>query len=183
MADHRCQQCGAPEIRSETVDGVRQHDVHHVRPFREFGYIPGQNKNYQEANATHNLRLLCRRCHQRTEADQGNHTALGGIAHGLTNLAPLHLMCDPRDITAIAELRGKETNAPTITIFERVAGGIGLSERLYEVSRELLAGVHEMIYSCPCTQGCPGCIGPVVSTKERLVSLKKLTLRLAEVLL
>ena len=92
-------------------------------------------------------------------------------------------MCDPRDITAIAELRGKETNAPTITIFERVAGGIGLSERLYELSRELLEGVHEMVYNCPCSQGCPACIGPVVSTKESLVSLKKLTLRLAEVML
>ena len=151
-------------------------------PFREFGYIPDQNENYYEANDVDNLILLCRRCHHRTEATQGTHTALGGLGHALTNLAPLHLMCDPSDISSVIELRGKVTGAPTITMFDCVSGGIGLSERLYELRSELLSGVHDLICHCPCTQGCPACVGPVVENAQRMPSLKNLTIRLADAL-
>lgn len=181
MAEHRCQHCGDPENRSTTVKEPHQHDVHHVRPFRRFGYIAGENENYREANSLDNLILLCRRCHHRTEASQETPTALGGLSYALTNLAPFHLMCDPNDIRAIAELRGKETGSPTITIFDGIPGGIGLSKRLYEMGSELIEGVRVMTSACPCTHGCPACVGPVVAHKDKSKSpsLKELTIRLA----
>ena len=37
---YRCTVCGAPESAG------RQHDVHHKRPFRAFGYLPGVNDAY-----------------------------------------------------------------------------------------------------------------------------------------
>lgn len=43
-------------------------DVHHIIPLREFGYIPGQNDKYKQANALDNLLTLCRSCHRRAES-------------------------------------------------------------------------------------------------------------------
>ena len=175
----RCRQCGAPE-----VDG-RQHDVHHIRPFRDFRYLPGENEAYLPANALDNLLTLCPRCHHRLETARGTRTALSGLAHALLNVAPLHLMCDPRDISSITEQRSRETGAPTITIYDRTPGGIGLSERLYELHTELLTGVHDLTSRCPCREGCPACVGPVpgVSPDADGDTVKRLTLRVVEALL
>jgi DEAD/DEAH box helicase domain-containing protein len=101
----RCSECGAPEPANS------QHDVHHLRPFRTFGYVRGLNENYREANQLSNLTLLCRRCHQRVEAGVRTRTGLDGLAYALQNLAPLFLMCDRSDIgvwVAREEKRGSE---------------------------------------------------------------------------
>lgn len=151
----RCRQCGAPE-RPE-----RKHDVHHIRPFREFGFVPGQNRADREANALDNLITLCATCHHRAESVRGTRSALGGLCYVLANVAPLHLMCDPRDLGALAEVRSRETKGPTVTIYDRVPEGLGLAERLYELHEELLRGALELITACACQDGCPACVGPV----------------------
>jgi DEAD/DEAH box helicase domain-containing protein len=151
---HRCRQCNAPEREG------RGHEVHHLRPFREFGYMPGENRNDRLANALENLITLCAVCHQRAEAARGTRSALGGLAYALGNIAPLYLMCDPRDLGVEAETRSKTTRGPTITFYDRVAEGLGLSERLYELHDELLAGALELVESCGCREGCPACVGP-----------------------
>ncbi len=51
--DYKCQHCG----KSEKELG-RQLDVHHIKPFREFGPA-----HYREANLLTNLRSLCISCH------------------------------------------------------------------------------------------------------------------------
>ncbi|MDH7473973.1 MAG: DEAD/DEAH box helicase [Anaerolineae bacterium] len=170
----RCQHCGAPEKPD------RQHDVHHLRPFREFNYVPGQNEAYLEANRLENLITLCRSCHLRAEAALMMRSALGGLGHLLRHVAPLHLMCDPRDIGVIVEPRSSFTRQPTITIYEQVPAGIGFSEELYRLHRTLLEAAHDMTTHCPCASGCPSCIGP---TSEREQDAKVNTLRLIESLL
>ena len=168
-----CARCGAPEsIR-------REHDVHHLVPFRSFRYIPGQNENHRQANAPENLVTLCAACHQRLEAQQGTHTALGGLAHALHNLAPLLLMCDARDLGTAVEMRGKETGLPTVTFFDNLAEGLGLSEELYASLPQLLSSAASLIRNCPCASGCPACIGPVAPGAG---PVKKVALRLAEIL-
>jgi DEAD/DEAH box helicase domain-containing protein len=179
---YRCRQCGAPEpTPSQTLPhfaqqngggqgGGRQHDVHHLTPFRSFGYVPGLNENYRLANELDNLITLCRACHSRAEASRGTQTALGGLAHALGNIAPLFLMCDPRDINVLGEPRSKETGAPTITIYDSAPDGLGFAERLYELHDELLRGALDLVCACPCREGCPACVGPVglegAETKE-----------------
>jgi DEAD/DEAH box helicase domain-containing protein len=152
---YRCRQCNAPER-----DG-RMHDVHHLRPFREFGYVAGENRNDRLANALENLITLCSTCHHRAEAARGARTALGGLAYALANIAPLFLMCDPRDLGQLVEVRSKATGGPTITLFDRVPEGLGLAERLYELHGELLAGALDLVRNCGCQEGCPACVGPV----------------------
>lgn len=59
---YRCQHCGLTEKRY----GMEL-DVHHIKPFREFNYEPGQNENYLDANRLRNLISLCRKCHLEAE--------------------------------------------------------------------------------------------------------------------
>jgi DEAD/DEAH box helicase domain-containing protein len=162
----RCRQCG----KAEDLAAGRQHDVHHIVPFRSFGYVRGLNENYKLANDLTNLQTLCRACHQRAEAARGTQTALGGLAYALGNLAPLFLMCDPRDLGVIAEPRSRETRQPTITIYDLVPEGLGFAERLYEIHSDLLAGALDIVTACRCRDGCPACVGPVpldgLETKE-----------------
>ncbi len=150
----RCRQCGAPEREG------RKHDVHHIKPFREFGYVPGENRNDRLANALDNLITLCSACHHRAETARGTRSALGGLAYALGNIAPLYLMCDPRDIGTLAETRSKATHGPTITFYDQIPEGMGLAERLYELHDELLAGALDLVLNCACQDGCPACVGP-----------------------
>ncbi|HRF46859.1 MAG TPA: DEAD/DEAH box helicase [Anaerolineales bacterium] len=167
----RCRQCGRPE-----PDGGPQHAVHHIVPFRSFGYIAGINENYLIANQLDNLMTLCAACHQRVEAGRGTQTPLGGFAQALSNVAPLYLMCDPRDLGFLAEARARETGAPTITFYDSAPEGLGLAEQLFALRRELIAASADLIRGCGCRDGCPACVGPVGLEETRV---KELALQLA----
>ncbi len=171
---HLCRQCGAPEREG------RMHDVHHIRPFRDFGYIPGENRYDRLANDLDNLITLCSICHQRAESARGTRSALGGLAYSLSNIAPLYLMCDPRDLGSLTEVRSKNTKGPTITIYDRIPEGLGLAERLYSIHRDLLEGALDLVRTCPCLDGCPACVGPVGPGGREV---KALTMQLVEALL
>lgn len=150
----RCRTCGAT-----ARPGAGLH-VHHIRPFRDYGYIPGKNDAYKVANQLENLVTLCASCHRRAEAGQQTRSALGGLAYVLGNLAPLFLMCDPGDIQVSAENRNPITQAPTVVVYERVPAGVGFSQRLYELHEQLLASARELVADCRCRDGCPACVGP-----------------------
>ncbi len=171
---YRCTSCGTPE------SPARQHDVHHKRPFRAFGYVAGLNEAYRLANALDNLLTLCRTCHQRVEQGQRLRTGLGGLAFALGSIAPLHLMCDPRDIGVVAEPQAAADGLPTITVYEKIPAGIGFSQRLYEIRDDLLRVVAELVHRCPCERGCPACVGPVSEDADESVDAKALTLALVE---
>ncbi|MTI66638.1 MAG: DEAD/DEAH box helicase [Firmicutes bacterium] len=92
--------------------------------------------------------------------------AMLGISNVLVNITPIYLMCDPRDINSIYHVKSPFTNAPTIYIYDTYPGGIGLSEKLYELSYDLLVNVYNLIKSCKCISGCPSCVGPVEEVGE-----------------
>jgi DEAD/DEAH box helicase domain-containing protein len=85
---------------------------------------------------------------------------LVGLAHVSGQLAPLYLMCDPRDLGARAEARSPFTRAPTVYIYERLAGGVGLAEKLYAVHADLQQAAAAHVAACTCAAGCPSCVGP-----------------------
>src|SRR6266508_998485 len=86
---------------------------------------------------------------------------LQGMAHSLRHVASLRLMCDPRDLGAVAEVRSVTTQLPTVTVFEVYPGGVGFAARLFELHRELLEDAATLVRDCPCAAGCPSCIGPL----------------------
>ncbi len=184
---YRCTQCGTPE--GDPRNGGRQHDVHHLTPFRTFGYVAGLNERYLDANRLENLVLVCRTCHRRLEAGLRTRGALDGLGHALLALAPLYLMCDREDIDAHIERADstqgdaapEELSPARITIYERTPAGLGFSERLYEVHDELLGATRDLIAACPCTAGCPSCVGPVLEGGAQ-IETKRITLALLDVL-
>lgn len=177
-----CRECGAAE------PSAGQHDVHHLRPFRTFGYVRGVNERYREANRLANLIYLCRRCHRRIEAGSRTRGGLDGLGYVLGNLAPLHLMCDRSDIGVSVLRSGEERsgeNGPRVYIFERIPDGLGFSARLFALRGTLLSAGAELVRHCPCRAGCPACVGPVPldsASGRPLLDTKELTLALLTVL-
>jgi ATP-dependent helicase YprA (DUF1998 family) len=60
------------------------------------------------------------------------------------------------------ELTG--TGANRIFIYDNYPGGIGFSQPLFRMHRELLDATRRLISECECENGCPGCVGPVGNT-------------------
>src|SRR6267378_1938611 len=86
---------------------------------------------------------------------------LQGMAHALRHVASLRLMCDPRDLGAVAEVRSATTRLPPVTVYEVYPGGVGYAPRMYDLHNELLDGAAALVRDCQCLAGCPSCIGPL----------------------
>lgn len=152
---YRCRICGAPELPN------RQHHVHHIKPFRSFGYIPGENDAYLQANALENLITVCPSCHARIETAEAVNQSLAGVCYALVNLAPLLVMCDPTDLGATYDVAAPYANGlPAILIYEQTPGGTGLAEELMLQHRQLLRLTEQRLRECACERGCPSCVGP-----------------------
>jgi DEAD/DEAH box helicase domain-containing protein len=85
--------------------------------------------------------------------------AMVGLAHLLRGIVPLHLMCAPQDISVIYRVRDPYTDRPTIFLYDSVPGGIGLSDKVFEMDKALLATARDALAACPCPDGCPSCVG------------------------
>jgi DEAD/DEAH box helicase domain-containing protein len=80
----------------------------------------------------------------------------------LGNVAPLFLMCDPRDLGVFSETRSPFTGQPTIFVYDAVPGGVGFAERLYACHGSLVEAGAALVEACPCEDGCPSCVGAPV---------------------
>jgi DEAD/DEAH box helicase domain-containing protein len=87
--------------------------------------------------------------------------ALIGLARLARNTAPLLLMCDVRDLGVLAQARAPFTNEPTLYLYDAIPGGVGLSERLFSLTDELIEACLDLVRGCSCDEGCPSCVGPV----------------------
>jgi DEAD/DEAH box helicase domain-containing protein len=149
---YQCQVCGAPETD-------RQHDVHHKIPFRTF--VRDGSPDLSQANRLENLTTLCRTCHQKVEQNVRIRSGLAGLGFVLGNLAPLFLMCDPRDLGTHTDPAWKPANGlPSVVLYDLVPAGIGFSQKLFEIHDELIQRALELVSECECEDGCPSCVGP-----------------------
>lgn len=144
----RCQVCGATGF-------MQPLHVHHIQPFRSFA-------TRETANQLQNLISLCPSCHRKAEMKVRIRSGMAGLSYVLHNLAPLLLMCDGEDIgihydpnAAIGE------GQPTVVLYDNIPGGLGLSENLYELHRDLLMQAFDVVSHCECEDGCPSCVGPI----------------------
>jgi DEAD/DEAH box helicase domain-containing protein len=86
---------------------------------------------------------------------------LQGISKLLVGVAPLFLMCDPKDLGVVMEVRAPFTGLPTVFVFEKAPAGVGFSERLFAIRRDLYGAALDLARQCPCESGCPSCVGPL----------------------
>lgn len=84
-----------------------------------------------------------------------------GVSNVLANAAPIYLMCDPGDIRVVHQVRSTFSQRPTVYIYDSYPGGVGFSDKLYELHKELFATAEGMIEHCSCETGCPSCVGPL----------------------
>lgn len=94
-------------------------------------------------------------------------SALLGTANLLLNTAPLELMCEPGDLGVVAQIKSPFTGQPTVFVYEKYPGGVGFSQRLYESSGKILQRAHALLNECPCADGCPSCVGPMIEVGDK----------------
>ncbi len=84
-----------------------------------------------------------------------------GVCNLMRIVAPLYLMCSPRDIQVVYQVKGAFTQKPTLFVYDNSPGGIGLSEKCYAMQSLLLSHAFQIVSDCECREGCPSCAGPV----------------------
>jgi DEAD/DEAH box helicase domain-containing protein len=129
-----------------------------------------------------------------------------GAAYALHHVAALQSMAEIRDLgRAVGDgegtwaavlgpdgrgrMRGLEGNsnslcavsrfAPTLFLYDNYPGGVGLSAPLYDAALQLVVDARSLVRDCPCTGGCPACVGPVLPGGDaRNITPKDFALRL-----
>lgn len=163
----RCQICGE-------LEGDKAHHVHHKIPFRMFD-------SSKQANQLANLITLCNSCHRKVETAVRVKSGLAGLAFTLGNLAPLFLMCDIGDLGIHSDPQSSLAEGkPAVILYDLIPGGIGLSERLFDIHMDLMNKGFELVEACECDDGCPSCVGPggeggLGGKRETLALLKELS--------
>ncbi|MFC1584669.1 DEAD/DEAH box helicase [Fibrobacterota bacterium] len=91
---------------------------------------------------------------------QQKHSPLSGLL-GLKNLLeetiPVTTLSDKRDVQVLLEPRVRER--PCIAVLDTYPGGIGLAQKVFELSHQVFSFAGKVAFSCPCTSGCPSCVG------------------------
>ena len=144
---YRCQYCGVPETG-------KAHHVHHKIPFRNF-------PSYEEANQLNNLVTLCPTCHRIAETVVKMKSGLAGLRHVLRYISPLFVMCDINDLGSLSEPSSSIAEGkPTVILYDQIPDGVGLSRTLFDLHNELILDAYDLVFNCPCKDGCPSCVGP-----------------------
>ncbi|MCX8131238.1 MAG: DEAD/DEAH box helicase [Clostridia bacterium] len=105
-----------------------------------------------------------------------------GLSNILAHAAPVYLMCDPGDIRVVHQVKSTFTQRPTLYIYDSYPGGVGFSDKLYELHDELFVTSKRMIEQCTCDEGCPSCVGPLTEFQGS-GNPKEVTLKLIEFIL
>jgi len=83
--------------------------------------------------------------------------ALVGVRNLMLASLPSLAMCDRRDISGLVE--SSNLGEPTIIVYDRYIGGLGFAQTGYDLIDTWLDMCREIVTECPCTDGCPSCVG------------------------
>ncbi|MGH7411789.1 MAG: Zn-binding domain-containing protein, partial [Candidatus Methylomirabilis sp.] len=92
--------------------------------------------------------------------DNGFHFmgSIHAVEHAMIGLFPLYALCDRSDIGGISYPMHPQVGRAAIFIYDGYPGGIGLTERGFEVLPELFLKTRQLLEECPCESGCPSCV-------------------------
>ena len=107
------------------------------------------------------------------EIEQG--VVMRRLGNLVKNVAPVFLLCDPRDIGVVERLKDTFFDCPALYVYDSYPGGTGLSEGFQANAGAIVRGSLDLVANCPCTRGCPSCIGP--AEKETGLNVKESVLR------
>jgi DEAD/DEAH box helicase domain-containing protein len=100
---------------------------------------------------------------------------LHSLEHAFMAVAPLLAGCDYNDIGSAWYLASPDSLKPSLFIFDRAEGGTGLSESLYDRVEEWVNNARQLVVSCGCKDGCPGCLlSPRCSINNEAISKRSM---------
>jgi DEAD/DEAH box helicase domain-containing protein len=180
-----------PVPTSETATAVRSHGEVHVVSrvvgFKKIKFYTNENVGSGELDlpeqqmhtSSYWLTIPASIMSSLPFAGDDRRDGVVGLAFAMKNIAQLLLMCDGHDIglsvdggsldrtTRTGGMGGVPealATDPNIFIYDNYPGGIGFSRPLYEMHGLLLERTRELIAGCPCSSGCPSCVGPEGNT-------------------
>jgi DEAD/DEAH box helicase domain-containing protein len=83
---------------------------------------------------------------------------LHAAEHAMIAILPLWAMCDRWDIGGLSTNLHFQTGRPTIFVYDGHAGGVGITERGFDVFEGWVGDTAKMLEGCPCESGCPSCV-------------------------
>jgi DEAD/DEAH box helicase domain-containing protein len=92
--------------------------------------------------------------------EEGAGSVLSGAGTLIKTIAPVFLLCDPRDIGVAERVRDPHFGVPALYVYDKYPGGTGLAEALARRAGELFPSIRSLLDRCPCKAGCPSCVGP-----------------------
>jgi DEAD/DEAH box helicase domain-containing protein len=85
---------------------------------------------------------------------------LSGVGTLVRHIAPVYLLCDPRDLGIAERVRDPHFAVSALYVYDKYPGGTGLAEALARKIPDVLAAACRAVTDCPCASGCPSCVGP-----------------------
>ena len=98
---------------------------------------------------------------KRVDEDDAVLDFAGGLhatEHAAIAILPMFALCDRNDIGGVSTPLHPDTGRPQIFIYDAYPGGIGISEKGFDLIEELWQTTLKAIEECPCEDGCPSCV-------------------------
>jgi DEAD/DEAH box helicase domain-containing protein len=86
------------------------------------------------------------------------HGGLHAVEHAAIGILPLFAMCDRQDIGGLSTPNHPDTGKPQVFVYDGFPGGVGITEKGFDLLPELWKATLRTIEECPCEEGCPSCI-------------------------
>ena len=83
---------------------------------------------------------------------------LHAVEHAAIGILPLFAMCDRNDIGGVSTPLHPDTGRAQVFIYDAYPGGVGITEKGFDIIDELWQATLRAIAECPCQDGCPSCI-------------------------
>ena len=97
-----------------------------------------------------------------------------GLCYALKNAAMMTTMTERDDIDTVVSNNAvipdeREEQAVSLYIYDKYEGGLGYSEKVYELVPQIIENAVRMVEGCSCESGCPACVGDYSLDKKMVL--------------
>ncbi|MDD2978658.1 MAG: DEAD/DEAH box helicase [Hespellia sp.] len=94
-----------------------------------------------------------------------------GLCHALRSAAMMSTMASAEDVDVMVSNdavipQGEMKGDVCLFFYDKYVGGLGYSEKIYDVVGTIIHNAIELVEGCACTDGCPACVGDYTLDKQ-----------------